>query len=88
MPTLATVTISQQDEPEFLSILDDLNIRCKCTVLSCVDVWRGDFISKYTLDVTSECLVRIQEHVHFICMTTTHYTTTQPLGLRLIDLPF
>ncbi len=88
MPTLATVTISHDDESEFLSVLDKLNIQCKCHNISCCDIWRGDFVSKYTLDVGTELLDRIQEHIHFIRMTTTHYTTTQPLGLRLIDSPF
>lgn len=81
--TLATITISQQDELKFLAVLDELAIGCNCH--SAPTKWHGECVARYTLDIAAESLNQIRQHIDFICITTTHYTTTQPFGLRVIN---
>ena len=83
--TLATITVKQIDAPKLLSVFSDLNVECNHYREYSSIIQHGIFLASYTVDVTSECLDHIKNQIDIVSLTATHYTTTQPFGLRVIN---
>ncbi len=80
---LATITVATTDTEIFLSVLEKMHKNISCECIS-IDSIRGTDTSKYTLDITDDCLVYIQNHVKLVGLTVTRYDTSDGLGLKSI----
>lgn len=80
----ATLTIEHKDEDALTKILSDLHLDCDCHCRA--DTIRGKYVSKYTLDITEECLEVIKNKVNLLHLTVTKYSLS-PLGFKIITTP-
>lgn len=77
----ATLTIENKDEDSLVKILTDLHLDCNYRLNA--DTIRGKFVSKYTLDITEDCLEIIKSRVPLLHLTVTKYNLS-PLGFKII----
>lgn len=78
----ATLTIENKDEPTLEKLLCDLHLKCDCHGYS--GNIRGIDVTKYTLDITEECLEVIKQRIHLLHLTVTRYSLS-PLGFKIIN---
>lgn len=80
----ATITIEQKDEGDLAELLKKMHLDCDCHGYTCSI--RGKDVTKYTLDLTEECLEVIKNNIQLLHLTITKYSLG-PLGLKIINKP-